>query len=267
MKKVDKYYKYRSLNSSGTLSLLLRNEIFLASPDRLNDPFDCRIYVRFEDCTENEILSMFSNQAKMMNPNIDNERADELARQQFRDNNHKSDFFINHMRGLFYESLNSKFGMASFSTIRNNVLMWSHYADSHKGICIGLDTDQLALWMEQKHHEGVEIRPVEVKYSTKMPYLNPCKHPDAEIIYKSITSKSSNWRYEKEFRIIGYGIPNQAFELPQGCIVDVTMGALIPKSDEENLKSIVRGRKDKIKLYRSFMNNNGYGLKIKREDY
>ena len=33
--------------------------------------------------------------------------------------------------------------LKSFSYSKNNILLWSHYADSHKGICIGYDFSKL----------------------------------------------------------------------------------------------------------------------------
>ena len=35
----------------------------------------------------------------------------------------------------------SQRGVACFTTELNNILMWSHYADGHKGFCLEFDTN------------------------------------------------------------------------------------------------------------------------------
>lgn len=58
-------------------------------------------------------------------------------------------------------SVYSTFGALSLTTDRSNDLMWSHYSNSHRGICIGLD--KLALF---KATQGI-IGPV--MYSDEVP--------------------------------------------------------------------------------------------------
>jgi len=43
----------------------------------------------------------------------------------------------------YLKSINEEFGIFSLSKSKNNLLMWSHYADSHKGYCIGFDHEML----------------------------------------------------------------------------------------------------------------------------
>jgi len=39
-----------------------------------------------------------------------------------------------------------KYGVLCFSRRWNNILMWSHYADGHKGICLGFDGPMSSRW-------------------------------------------------------------------------------------------------------------------------
>lgn len=55
--------------------------------------------------------------------------------------------FISYLKVLLkiiqsYLNALKPFGCCSFSTNPKNLLMWSHYADEHKGLCIEYRTDQ-----------------------------------------------------------------------------------------------------------------------------
>lgn len=74
-----------------------------------------------------------------------------------------------------------------------NILMWSHYAGSHKGIVVGLDVDALDL-----NNKGFAV-PAEkgvVSYSEELPSV------DAEFT-KRLLTKSIDWEYENEVRVVG----------------------------------------------------------------
>ncbi len=47
--------KYRDWSNVSHRNLLIYNELYLASPNDFNDPFDCRIYPNFTNLNESEI--------------------------------------------------------------------------------------------------------------------------------------------------------------------------------------------------------------------
>ena len=84
--------------------------------------------------------------------------------------------------------------ISSFSEICDSILMWAHYSDNHKGICI-----------EYSFHGFDRVTNVlePVYYSNKMmPYKN---NPDFEISTRiariAAITKAEDWSYEKEWRI------------------------------------------------------------------
>ncbi len=90
----------------------------------------------------------------------------------------------------------------------DNLLMWSHYADAHRGICLQFDTKKFLseierkLYIEKNLFFGIE----KIFYETRRPSLNNfgigtvC---DVRKFHKSILStKFIDWKYEKEWRII-----------------------------------------------------------------
>jgi hypothetical protein len=78
-------------------------------------------------------------------------------------------------------------GLLCFSAAWDNPVIWAHYADKHKGICLGFDADD-ALTMK------VEYR------SERLPFL-ASGHPTEEDMVRMVATKFASWEYEKEIRV------------------------------------------------------------------
>jgi hypothetical protein len=79
------------------------------------------------------------------------------------------------------------FGMLCFSSEWNTILQWSHYADRHKGICLGFDVSQM----------GVKFGQVGYKPG-KMPFP---EKPTQEFMWATLCRKYHGWKYEQEWRV------------------------------------------------------------------
>ncbi len=75
-------------------------------------------------------------------------------------------------------------GLLCFSSDWQNPLMWSHYADRHRGLALGFDVDQQIL----KQVSYIENRPVPNRI-------------DIEAAHSLLFTKYANWSYEREARI------------------------------------------------------------------
>jgi hypothetical protein len=78
-----------------------------------------------------------------------------------------------------------------------NILLWSMYANSHKGFCIEYDLDILT-----KYNNAVNK--FWIKYSNKIPVFktNLFNGHDNEIIRHFTGYKSKDWKYENEYRLL-----------------------------------------------------------------
>ena len=77
--------------------------------------------------------------------------------------------------------------------------MWVHYANHHRGICVEYDLLEI--------NNILNFAAVPVIYSTQracFDYLNPkrIEQDMHKLLVESLTSKSPEWSYEKEWRII-----------------------------------------------------------------
>jgi len=85
----------------------------------------------------------------------------------------------NHLRGT---------GVISFTEVVDNILMWSHYANSHKGVAVEFNP---------KHDYFHSIQ--RVRYTTQRPDL---RTQYSEIMAPELYFKSDQWMYEKEWRLV-----------------------------------------------------------------
>ena len=104
--------------------------------------------------------------------------------------------------------MEKKFTVSCFSANFDNTLMWSHYSDNHKGICVEFEFDSLSeLFVENFEKMSID----KVSYSTELPkyYTGDEISKNVEEVFEkqSIYTKSIDWAYENEIRIIILNIP------------------------------------------------------------
>ena len=101
--------------------------------------------------------------------------------------------------------LSRHFGILSLSRCRDNILMWSHYADSHRGFVVGFDSeDQFFSPATGKAVDGLR----DVEYSKTRAVLPPdgLRSVNANEMGdwndNIFFTKSDDWTYEQEMRIL-----------------------------------------------------------------
>jgi hypothetical protein len=114
-----------------------------------------------------------------------------------------------------------------------NILMWSHYADEHKGLVFELDMEGNGSFfnaniMRKRKTEKVKY----VKEYKLLSYLNDEKREvETLLLYKY-----KLWKYEKEYRIINFGA-NGSYKFNKKLIKKIYFGC---KADETNIKKIIQ---------------------------
>jgi Protein of unknown function (DUF2971) len=87
------------------------------------------------------------------------------------------------------QEIGKKYGLLCFSMHWHNPVLWAHYADSHKGMCLGFDLP--------------DIGPRVMKYVDRPITLtdHDLANPDEETVNKMLFTKYDHWRYEEEIRL------------------------------------------------------------------
>jgi len=133
-------------------------------------------------------------------------------------------------------------------------MMYSHYADSHRGICLEFAVSE-DIFFDHLNY---------IRYED-VPIFNPCVE-DANVFLPiiQILLKSSYWSYEKEWRIIKQGPSPCEYEFTPGTISAIIFGYKTSSEDRLLIKSIINNREPVIqlkKVYRSAKNS--FNLEIK----
>jgi len=189
---VPKLYKYRSMASKQEIDWLeevFRNrEIYLSSPIQLNDPFECRPYITWHKSTHN-LKDYFSREVDKRFPYANRKiRREELknAAKRFKSN---QEHFIKDA----YEDFLRNTGLYCLSEINDDLLMWSHYSNGHRGVILEFDTNK---------ENSLFWEALDVHYSKEYPVVNIMEIDEPEEYRKLLLRKFIQWEYEKEWRII-----------------------------------------------------------------
>ncbi len=187
-----KIYKYRCVNPR-SLQNLQEDTIWLASPDSYNDPYDCVFTV-----SEDEILPVLRQTLN-----------DELAR--ILGATPPAPMEPNHADRLLAEALEKMrlwrgaTKICSFSAAGDIILMWSHYADHHRGFCIEYNLEIL----EPQHYMRKNLYPV--IYSPHLysltTYMRGLASTDRSEFQVNepllgVLHKYVGWEYEQEWRAL-----------------------------------------------------------------
>jgi hypothetical protein len=109
-----------------------------------------------------------------------------------------------------YDTLLKFCGVVSLSETQHNLLMWAHYANQHRGICIGYKSNVLENVIFPEFEKiPLTKTPLKVNYDSKKVCdyrfeLNFNNQNDfiKSVLTKVLTTKGDDWIYEKEHRLI-----------------------------------------------------------------
>lgn len=212
---VKHLYKYRAFNTN-SLSILINKKIWVAKPGSFNDPFDCRI--RFKIEKNSESFRKYLDRTERTTGNLNNDH--EMFQKGLRE---------------FREIEMQNLGVFSMSQINDNILMWSHYADQHKGFCIEfVRSPDKGNWLG-----NIEVtKPVH--YDCNYPEVNPFDsdgNTDPSIFEKMLFSKAKDWEYEREWRLT-YDEGDREEPLPSE-ISSIIFGLRMPDRHKNTIKNIL----------------------------
>ncbi len=241
--------------------MLASNELYFSASNGFNDPFDCRARKDFEFKDRNELISkMAPLEATHQEITIEDAVAylrGVTATQATIDDYKKE------KSELFQQLVLQSFGICSFSEISNDILMWSHYSDGHKGFCLEFSrSDENRLkW----------ARPVDYPTNDEFPFINYWKtEPEEQIqeFTKIVLTKSKHWGYEKEWRIVDG--PSQVdatysghtSTYPDSMLSGIIFGVRMPEKDRKIIIDILS--KKTIAFYEAVIVKNRFQIEVVR---
>ncbi len=144
------------------------------------------------------------------------------------------------------------FGVLSLTSKRDSVLMWSHYANSHKGFCLEFDTSakpfasaRKVQYRETRHSFDVDASPEETATSFLL-----AKHKD--------------WEYEDEWRLIAPK-GRKKYQFPPYALTGVIFGSAISGADKIKVKEWIGKGRSRPRRYRAKLKRTEFALDIEPE--
>lgn len=226
--KPEHLYRYQRFNAL-SLDALCNDQLFFSDPSAFNDPLDCKpsIDVDSDIYTLRQILKTLMERrvekeilSSLKASKLEWEHAGTHAKK------HAQDATNNALRRIAYNATDpdydmnretmecqllgleiraellkqSNFGICCLSAEYNNPLLWSHYADQHKGFCVGYS-------LKRKPEPDIQ----QVQYggtrsiNTSLvagAILNNDPTAIAQLTNSILLRKASPWSYEKEWRVV-----------------------------------------------------------------
>ena len=147
---IDYLYKYRNWTNDDHKRMITRNEIYFSSPVHFNDPYDCRIPVRFDKLTRDQHIEFAKPVIRKHRPNLNEIEISQLAQKIVDDGIKKDPLLFEKHRAMILKKWETDFGICTMTTKFNNIVMWSHYAGKHKGFVVGFNYQLLYKSRERK---------------------------------------------------------------------------------------------------------------------
>lgn len=200
---------------------------FFAAPVAFNDPFDCAPHFSLE-ASQSDLYSYYERLIRKYEaaPNRALIRAE--ARRRLRDptSDPRRPENMAEFVSMYRRAVTDKVGMLCVSATGTDILMWSHYADSHRGVCFVFDGS--AETFANAHP---------VNYSPRRPEVNPIKHTYEQMLDAALFTKSDHWSYEKEWRLVQYTRGRGVYVMPPATLVAVILGAKTSSEDRDCIRS------------------------------
>ena len=181
---------YKYCDQLGIVKILESLELKLPCISEVNDPLELLPFLycpNDNDAMEAQCLRTFNRNNISPPANWKQKLYEQIKTGEFRENLTKG------LREHLYDMRQGTF-LLSVSKKKRSTVMWAHYADKHKGAIIGIDFDRIFPKYGIKMHA--------VDYSGRRPQINLLHDISTEEWRNTLSTKSSEWEYEQEFRMI-----------------------------------------------------------------
>lgn len=213
--KIPRYlYKYRKIDE--TLMILKNGTVYFSTLDQFNDPFEGKAIIdhNYTFNNWNDYLIRHSTPPH---------EAFNVAYGLTHQNKKKGKQIVEKA----ITKVLSQLGFYCLAKNPDNLLMWAHYTDSHKGCVVEFDIMKCLPIFE---------RIGAVKYDANYPSYNYLI--DESGPYMSIFHKSKEWSYESEYRIMNTQ-KSGVIDLPKEAVLSVIFGCKTSESDKASIRNLI----------------------------
>lgn len=275
----DKLFRYRNC-SEMSVEAFENDKVYALTADMFNDPYD--MLLRFDiEAVKNMFNSLLSNESfyrfkdvlgkgktlpDIVKQNFDQENISQIKNIVLSiTNDSEIDSFVSNRRNEVMDMVDLYFPLLAtfvnkrtatiscFSETIKSVTMWSHYADYHKGFVLEYDLRPILsngipnvgiypVIYDDKRYDGTQYILWEFlrMLGVKLP------NPDTLSYIKCALHKSSQWEYEKEWRLIDSNLRDNIISENKTWVslkpTAIYYGTNISSDNKNRLHSIAQGK-------------------------
>lgn len=262
--KFRNYEGVKAVDNFGTATLT-QFQLFASSSLRFNDPFDNALPFRYSEDSFT-LLNFIEKYKRAYNGSTNT--VDFLYEATERFNFIKEDPQKNweEVKDIIKGMDNKFYGILSLTKRSDNLLMWSHYANNHKGYCIGLCTNKLKEFIEENYWQfGAKLG--EVDYKEGYPTVDFMEADYRNIAFVRGFTKHICWNYEEEVRIILSNKSNAVIHYPKELIKEIYFGCQMEQRFKYEVIDFLKKQDLDISLYQMEMGFHEFKLIPIPKDY
>jgi Protein of unknown function (DUF2971) len=251
-------FKYRTVNEY-TRQIICNGELYFARPDQFNDPFDCRLDIldgldrealRAEASSASQGLAI--DTARVIIQSGTHEPYDRLSVREaiklrfvnaYEDELGKYCDLPNSISSI--RAAVGKIGIFSMSKLSDDILMFSHYANNHKGIVLEFEVEE-----GQEPFQEVES----VRYATTMAPVTASNALDLILI------KSWQWTYEQEVRALKPVAGIHKFQ--PNTLKSIVFGAEMDPKDKVLVLNWIKDSGKQLNILQAVKDNRAFKLNL-----
>ena len=147
-------------------------------------------------------------------------------------------------------ALTADVGIGSFCEAHDNELMWAHYADQFKGICIAYNFRQLLSELPD------DVYFTRMNYAERMPIVGVSRQDPEVLALRVLSYKNYRWVYEREWRMFGPKGP--IYYKTAKSLRRVYLGHRVPAAVRKKLETKLRA----LEVPVTAMSLDGYSIRL-----
>jgi hypothetical protein len=257
---LKRLYHWQRFDADRLEVILKDNTLYCSRPADFNDPWDCRPFFNTEQLSDPAELKKHIDWAVRVCRDAGTMSAADIARMQdqLRDPAVLERMLRQHTLET-QQAVLERYRVYCLSPDATNALMWAHYADSHRGICLEFNV-----------LNNVICCALEAQYAPEFPMTRQYSDDLADNLLPLLT-KSNVWKYENEYRLIVQDTANATphdtlhatngfLKLPDGALRSIIVGCQGPY---DAVRDLVRDCNPGIQVLRAHKIDNRYALEIR----
>lgn len=242
------FYKFRGI-SDFTKKIITEQALYFGSADDFNDPFDF-LPIFTMDGSRSELRTYLEGTQEGRS------RADRrrIAAQIMDDPKYPQ--YVEGALAVAQTELaqvRKSTGLLCLAARPDHMLLWGHYADSHRGI---------ALRFKPKKDDGLFASASPVTYQKDRPTLSFVQHNTLMLHKLALLTKADFWAYEDEWRIVKETGSKGAHKFAPASLDGIILGAKTPSDDERKVRDWVASAGLSVEWLRASIHKETFSLDI-----